>query len=299
MTLKARISLFALAALAVVAITGPANAGVKLSTPTISCATATEESIDITVCAGTSGAPGGFSIHWIKAEDLAANGGIWPATDGTTAACGASFSGNAKNSRYLLAPGACVTVRIGAITADAGASTNCASELDCGTEYVFRTFAHAVAGKNRSDFSANLSCSTLACSTTECDPAVNSFGYWKTHNDTLALDDPKYLVWPATGLTLGTVNYTNAELLAILQTTPQGNGLIALAHQVITTKLNIANGAGPAYVASVSASLAAADILIGNLVVPPTGGSTASLDPSTTDTLTLALDAGKSAYHCP
>jgi cysteine-rich repeat protein len=101
-------------------------------------------------------------------------------------------------------------------------------------------------------------------------------GYWKTHPES----------WPVASLTLGSVSYTKAQLLSILSTSVNGNGLIALAHQTIAAKLNVANGADPAAAAS---SIAAADALIGALVVPPVGNG--YLKPSATSALTAALDA--------
>jgi hypothetical protein len=63
-----------------------------------------------------------------------------------------------------------------------------------------------------------------------------------------------------------------------------GNGLIALAHQLMAAKLNIANGADGSAVAT---DIANADALIGSLVVPPVGSG--FLAPSATSTLITAL----------
>ena len=99
-------------------------------------------------------------------------------------------------------------------------------------------------------------------------------GYWKNHSND----------WPVSSVTLGTVPYTQAQLLSIFDAPVAGNGLISLAHQLIAAKLNIANGASPS---AISASIASADTLIGSLVVPPVGGD--SLDPSATSALVTAL----------
>lgn len=90
--------------------------------------------------------------------------------------------------------------------------------------------------------------------------------------------------WPVAGLTLGNVAYTDLQLQAIFDTPAAGNGLIALAHQLIAAKLNIANGANGS---SIAAAIAAADALIGNLVVPPVGGG--SLSNASTSALRNAL----------
>jgi cysteine-rich repeat protein len=95
---------------------------------------------------------------------------------------------------------------------------------------------------------------------TDC---VFTQGYWKNHPE----------AWPVDRLTLGNIDYTKDELLAIFNTPVKGNGLIQLAHQLIAAKLNVANGGD----SSISDEIAAADALIGNLVVGidtlPTGNA--------------------------
>ncbi|HEU0030095.1 MAG TPA: DUF4215 domain-containing protein [Kofleriaceae bacterium] len=100
-------------------------------------------------------------------------------------------------------------------------------------------------------------------------------GFWKNHED----------AWPVASLSLGGTTYTQAELLSILRTPVRGNGLIALAHQLIAAKLNIAAGASDL---EISASIADADALIGSLVVPPVGSGSLSTD--ATSELVGALD---------
>jgi len=111
-------------------------------------------------------------------------------------------------------------------------------------------------------------------------------GYWKNHPN----------AWPVSSLELGLVTYTKAEALDILGTPVGGNGLIALAHQLIATKLNLASGSTSA----VTQAEADADALIGDLVVPPDG--TGYLASATTSALTHALDdynTGKTGPgHC-
>ncbi|MBA3817605.1 MAG: hypothetical protein H0X17_01830, partial [Deltaproteobacteria bacterium] len=100
-------------------------------------------------------------------------------------------------------------------------------------------------------------------------------GYWKNHEE----------AWPVASLSLGGVSYTKAELLSILRTPVKGNGLISLAHQLIATKLNVANGATST---SIDDAMDDADDLIGSLVVPPIG--TGHLSPSDTTGVAGALD---------
>jgi hypothetical protein len=88
-----------------------------------------------------------------------------------------------------------------------------------------------------------------------------SLGYWKTHPD----------AWPVTTLTLGTVSYTQAELLAILKTNPgtgtKSDASLILAYQLIAAKLNLANGSAPCPFA---ATIAEADALIDSRTIPIT-----------------------------
>lgn len=249
----------------------------KISTPIISCFAAytTDVSIGILVTAGETGLPAGFSLQWMTAADYAANGNQWYASDDTRL-CKASFSGNANDSRYSLLPGKSVAIKIGDILLDNGASTNCAGELVCGTAYVFRAFGHATNTLQRSDFTENLTCSTRACN--DDGGCTLTQGYWKTHGTGQCAIAEGSGAWPVESLTLGNREYTADELCSILHTPVGGNGLIALAHQLIAAKLNVANGAN-----SIDA-IAQADALIGSLVV-----GTDYLAPNTTSDLTNIL----------
>jgi hypothetical protein len=260
-------------------LVSPAPPKTKMSTPTITCGASTQASIEITFTAGATGAPAGFSIQWMSAAAYAANGNQWLASD-NPALCKASFSGNASLSRYILAAGESVVVSVGEFLFDNGASTNCGDALTCGTDYVFRAFAHASSTLQRSEFCANLTCSTLSCTNSE--GCTLTQGYWKTHGPIptgLNVNE-----WPVTELTLGTVLYTDLQLQSIFDAPASGNGLIALAHQLMAAKLNIANGSDAT---AIAASIAAADALIGGLVVPPVGAG--SLPNSATSALIAAL----------
>lgn len=254
----------------------------KMDTPVMSCAGSTQASINVQVCAGATGTPAGFSIQWMTEADFAANGG-WPSDDASL--CEAGFSGNANLSRYNLGPGECVTVNLGEFLFDNGASTTCASALTCGTDYVFRAFAHATNTLSKSDFTPDLTCNTQPCGNSGA--CTLTQGFWKTHNPTVCAVDPTSplcIDWPVTSLLLGTVSYDVSQLISILNTPAAGNGLIVLAHQLIAAKLNVAAGADPTDVAG---AIAAADIVIGGLLVPPVGSG--SLKPSATSGLTTTL----------
>jgi hypothetical protein len=261
-----------------------------MDTPVLTCGAAAPVSLDVLVCAGTTtGAPAGFSLQWITAEQLAAgpDGLLGTADDNTWLAsdspdlCKASFSGNANGSSYKLGKGQCSSIDIGDVLFDnPGASSNCSSTpLQCGTTYAFRSFAHANSSLFRSDFTDVLFCSTSACVSDSC---TLTQGYWKTHGPIPTGNNSNE--WPANELTLGSVLYTDLQLQSIFDTPAGGNALVALAHQLIAAKLNVANGADDSAIAG---AIASADALIGGLVVPPVGAG--SLPNSATSALTGTL----------
>lgn len=147
---------------AVQPLTARAGADAKagaLSTPSLSPALSNKTFIGVRVSAGATGAPAGFSLQWMTAADFAAGGGVW----NDALACKASFSGNARDSRYALAAGESVVVNVGSLLLDNGASASCTDALTCGTAYVFRAFAHADKSSKRSAFTEVSSFSTLSC----------------------------------------------------------------------------------------------------------------------------------------
>lgn len=281
----------------------PAMAGKtgKMDTLYLGCGAVAATHIEVGVCAGpNTGAPAGFSLQWISAEDYALgpdglagtpDDNSWPDSE-SGLMCKASFSGNANGTRYNLGKNQCATVQAGDnLFDDPGASSNCASiPLECGTDYVFRAFAHANSSLNRSDFTLNLTCRTAAC----VPPGGCTFtqGYWKTHGPLPTGNNTNE--WPVNQLTLGTVTYTDLQLQSIFDKPAQGNGLITLAHQLIAAKLNIENGADGS---SVAGAIAAADALIGGLVIPPVG--TGSLSSGSTSSLTTTLDSFNSGLTGP
>jgi hypothetical protein len=70
------------------------------------------------------------------------------------------------------------------------------------------------------------------------------------------------------GMELGNVEYSAAELNDILDAPTRGNALAALGKQLIAAKLNVLNGASDSQIAD---EIALADSLIGNRVIPPVG----------------------------
>ena len=263
-----------------------AHAQGKMDTPVVRQVDSSRSSLTLEVQAGVSGAPAGFRVQWMKLSDYNANGG-WPSDPNSPLLSRAQFYGlptwNVSSGTYLLQSGATIRIELGDLFDETGVLTNNLSELGDQQPYVVRAQAVGNGSDAASDVSPDLGATTKPaaqnCTFTQ--------GYWKNHPG----------AWPVSSLNLGTVTYTAAQLLQILNQPAKGNGLIILAHQLIAAKLNIAGGADPTPIAGV---IADADLLIGSLVVPPIG--TGYLDPSDTDTDSQALDSynnGNSGVpHC-
>jgi hypothetical protein len=206
----------AVAAASVMAIAAPASAGPKppFSTPVLSCPeVADDNTIELGVCAGLTGAPAGFSVQWLTCDALAdgpdgqpgtTDDNTWPASD--AGLCKASFSGNANGSAWNLGSNACTSVVIGGLNdTDPGVSFNCNEPLSCETCYVFRAFAHANSSYNRSAFTANHECDTAACDDGGFEPkeyCTRSQGYFGSGNNSRSVEagcfggDPTGVVCP-------------------------------------------------------------------------------------------------------
>jgi hypothetical protein len=165
-----------------------------------------------------------------------------------------------------------VKVVLGELFDETGVSTNYLDEMTDATQYVVRVRAEGDLGATESPNSL-----TQVVTSTASNNCTYTQGYWKNHPEK----------WPVSALTLtlGTITYSQADLLTILGTPAAGNGLVSLAHQLIATKLNIAFGATSAPIQS---SVNAADALIGNNLVPTIGGG--FLSPSSTSSLINTLD---------
>jgi hypothetical protein len=214
--------------------------------PSLSLYAAGLQYIDITVTGtGPNWAPSGFTIQWMTAAANAQSG--WPSSDVIDCSVGgaASFSGKAFASNYnLTSLNPSVTVRIGDLLLDNGASTICPNDLACSTAYVFRVFAHGDSKFNRSPWSPNFAASTLDCASGNC--VLGGPGFWKN-----AWDPATANSWPgydpsnpnASFLTLGGVSYTYVECYSILSSPDNGNDLRAVGRHEIAALLNIATGA--------------------------------------------------------
>lgn len=176
-------------------------------------------------------------MQWQPLGDTDCEDFEWPASDDTRL-CKASFSGVPGCSIYNLDAYACVEVEIGnLLDSECGVGlSNCgADELDCGTEYVFRAFAHNVPrGANKSDLTDNLCCATEDC----VDGCVFTQGFWKTHGPAGCNPSGGDNVWPVTELAIGGTTYTEAELCTNLNLPGAGNAVRILSHQLIAALLN-------------------------------------------------------------
>ena len=296
--------------------------------------------VTIGVKAGASGAPAGFTLQWMKLSDWEANGGAWYSSDDPrlckmSFSGQPSFSGNAGPTRWELGAFGEVDLRIGdtffdetgvsGALADDGTGhfTQPDCQLECGTEYVFRAFAHASRFNGRSCFSfigtapgnetspPPASCQVAfggaeviepgeACSTFDDCGGGCTFtqGYWKTHGPGDCHSGNNNNVWCDTNgaapgiMTLGTVTYTDTQICSILNASAKGNGLIILAHQLIAAKFNGCAGA-----TCDGADIATADGFIGNKIIPPVG--TASVKPGALPAgLVTSLDNFNNGLGC-
>ena len=252
-------------------------AAAVLDTPTLEGVVVGRTSIAVVVAAGPSGAPQGFTVEWLLASTYDANGG-WPAADAPNLPK-ADFRGRPTlniqdgTDDYSLLSSEFAGVQLGDLFDETGVITQQVEELLEGATYVVRVRANGSATESASAPSATLRVKTLARTIQDC---TYTQGFWKNHPGS----------WPVASVTLGTVSYSAAQLLLIFGQPAAGNGLISMAHQLIATKLNIAQGATPP--ASVLAAIASADALIGIRVVPPIGAG--SLTPASTSALTGTLD---------
>jgi hypothetical protein len=245
--------------------------GVPLDAPSATFLTADRTSVTLQVQAGSDGAPAGFAGQYLAL-------GGWPVSAASVS--GSDFNGvptlyvTPGVESFKLGAGEVVEVVIGELFDETGLEASDHAELAEGMEYVVRVRAVAgVAGLEESANSATVACRTSPRTSTDC---TVSLGYWTKHPESWSR---------VNSITLGSVTYTQAQILAILRQPARGNGLVSLAHQLIATRLNILLGVVPP--ASVRNAVAMADAAIGATVVPPVGGG--RLVPCGTRQLTWTL----------
>jgi len=273
-TLVPRRHLLGVLAAAMLFVTAGSAFAQALDTPSLTLNRAGFFRIDLDVHAGVSGAPNGFTIQWMKKADFDEYG--WPSNEYDPSAATCDFTGtptlntDPRSSSYALGSNGAIQVQMGDLFDETGLYGYYLDALPPG-EYAFRVWAEGTGAPG----SGSVPSLTMFASTTVAPECTQ--GFWKTHPE----------AWPpgCTPMLLGTVAYTQAQLLSIFNQAAVGNGLISLAHQLITAKLNICNGSNPA---NIAATIAAADALIGGLVVPPVGGG--FLAPASTSALTQTLD---------
>ena len=264
----------------------PAFAQGDYDTPTLTLGPTGLAKQTVTVTAGPSGTPAGFTLWWMTRTDFIANGSQWwlygDARQGEASFTGSPslnvFPGDA--SSFKLGPNQSITIEIGDLHDETGITStgwraSWGGELEYATDYVFCAFANASATTYQSGFTDNFEAATKL--TQDC---TFTIGYWKNHTD----------VWPPACLpmTLGSNAYTQAELLQILNQPVAGNGAISMAHQLIGAKLNLCMGANPS---AVSSCITSADAMLagcGANKIPPLGSC--NLAPGSTSTLTQCMD---------
>jgi len=94
----------------------------------------------------------------------------------------------------------------------------------------------------------------VSMSAQTCPPLTQ--GFWKNHQSAWA---------DGSGMTLGSTFYTNAQLVAILQTPVRGDASVSLAHQLIAANLNVLSGTDPS---PIQTTLDDANNLLGSGIVP-------------------------------
>ncbi len=251
--------------------------GVPLDAPSATLLTADRTSVTLMVQAGSSGAPAGFIVEWLPADQYYALGG-WPVSAATIK--GSDFTGvptltvTPGVESFQLGAGQFAEVVIGDLFDETGIEATDQAELAEGVEYAVRVRAVAARpGLEQSANSPTIICATSPRTSTDC---TVSLGYWTRHPES----------WSRVkSLALGSVTYTQGQILAILRQPARGNGLVSLAHQLIATRLNLLLGVVPP--ASVNQAVVQADAAIGATVVPPIGGG--RLVPFSTRPLTVTL----------
>jgi len=239
----------------------------------------------VSITAGQSGAPAGFTFLWMKQSEFVANGNQFYSSPNLVQGEGV-FTGEPTVNTFrgavvdfVLTENQTILVEIGDLFDETGVTVTAPTEELAPQEtYVFGAQANGDANGTRSSLSNVVTGTTIGanCTLTQ--------GFWKNHQT----------LWPVSGLWLGSVFYTNQQLLDILHESVHGNGLSSLAHQLIATKLNIAGGADPT---SIDLTVMQAESLIGGLVIPPVGSG--YLEPSWTSPFTQALDDYNNGVYGP
>ena len=258
--------------------------------PSISIVDVGLRRITIAVTAGTGGTPNGYSMQWMKKADFT---GTWP-DEGTPGLMYCECYGPYTLNMYwddgrpnspIMGEGETSFLQLGDLGDESGLYGNDYNVLETGTEYVARAYVQD--GNGDVFFSNTIEAQTI---TPEC-----TQGFWGTHGPGACHAGNNPNVWPASCFPMelglkndaGSFNYTDLQICSIFQASVSGNGLISLAHQLATTKLN---GCSTSDLTPVAATLAAAQALIGSLNAAPSKGPVDFIHPSQTSALTEVLD---------
>ena len=275
----------------IVGFVGVTAAQTRYAPPTLAVADQGLFRITLQVTAGENGTPAGFTVQWMKKSDYDALGG-W-AADGDPrlryCQCYGPYVLNQWAGSAIMGPGGTSYLQLGDL-GDEDVSAIYGNDYNPlgdpagppyrSMQYVVRAFTEGDGNGDPSDFSATVFPQTLASECTQ--------GFWKSHGAGACHSGSNADVWPAScfPMTLGTVSYTKTQICSILQWPVGGNGLISLAHQLITALLNDCNNSSPP--PSVQAAIANAHSLIDGLVIPPVGSG--FLSPGSTSSTTETLD---------
>jgi hypothetical protein len=251
--------------------------GDPYDTPTLTCVAAGETEITLKVTAGPSGAPAGVSIQWMTLDDYNTYGWDENYMCKLSLSGQPSYSGN-TTTKWELGPNQFFEIKIGSLNLhETGLSVHgdgCDGDLECGTTYVFRVFAHATNEHKRSAFSTGTECTTADCPSEDCTLTIG--GYQTNGPGACDVGGDGKQWWPASvigagGMSLGTNFYSLAQLCAILNPGESGNCLRQLARQLIAAKFNVAWGASCPLATS---AIACAEAVIGSKNINPTPSTT-------------------------
>lgn len=223
--------------------------------PAISQPELYENSIQLKITAGSTGATGGISVRWMTKETYDQYG--WDNDLG----CHAQLTSNPSNDFGLDANDFLLFNLEDYLNEEDPA--DCNRQLECGLSYMFIVQAHQDGQTGKSGYSEPMAFSTTPCA------QICPFGkgYWRNHSN----DNPGNQgdSWLATAyeseMKLGDISYSRTQLNSILDMdNSEGNGLVNFSQHLIAAKLNLAIGVT---MEGIDIAIEAADDLIGGLVV--------------------------------
>ena len=136
-----------------------ANPHPKFDVPSLTAGVSTENTLEIIITAGETGATGGLSIRWMTAEEYDADGdgeGTW-----NNDLAGHVLLNAKANEEFRLEPGESLAFSLENHISGEGSSWNRA--LECGQTYFFIVQAHQDGNLQKSDYSEPSAFSTAPC----------------------------------------------------------------------------------------------------------------------------------------